>query len=354
MVNSMISRFLIHGFRSCPEWKIEAWDRTLIFWKNGSGKSHILEWIHILCTWWSIYGKDTASENAIFECEHVQWWIPQTYRVYRENGKDIYIIGTEKVTKKKYAENMPLRTVFISPFDMNLLYFDPSIRRSYMDSILERSFEQFKKVKKDYESVMKQRNTLLKKIREWTSKREDLHYWNKKFSELASIYLLYREKLIGFIETERQKVNDKYSLHICYNRSIPECENEQEWIYKSLKENEERDILTWHTHIGPHRDDFSFIIKTPHREFLAHEYLSRWEMKMLLFSLKEAEMFFIEKYSQKEILLLIDDMFAELDDENSWKFLKSLRPYQTILTSQKPLKNEENWLNFICINLEDI
>jgi recombinational DNA repair ATPase RecF len=65
-------------------------------------------------------------------------------------------------------------------------------------------------------------------------------------------------------------------------------------------------------------------------------------MKMLLFSLKETEMFFIEKYSQKEILLLIDDMFAELDDENSWKFLKSLRPYQTILTSQKPLKNEEN------------
>jgi recombinational DNA repair ATPase RecF len=102
-----------------------------------------------------------------------------------------------------------------------------------------------------------------------------LHYWNKKFSELASLYLLYREKLIQFIESERQKINDKYSIEIAYNRSIPKCENEQEWIYNSLRESEERDILTGHTHIGPHRDDFCFIIKTLSEEFLAHEYLSR-------------------------------------------------------------------------------
>jgi recombinational DNA repair ATPase RecF len=71
-----------------------------------------------------------------------------------------------KISGKKYEESLSFKTVFIGPFDMNLLYFAPALRRDYMDNILERAFSQFRIVKRDYEGIMRQRNALLKKIRE--------------------------------------------------------------------------------------------------------------------------------------------------------------------------------------------
>ena len=78
----------------------------------------------------------------------------------------------------KYREELPYRTVFVSPFDMNLFYFAPSLRRDYIDSILARTFAQFSSVKRDYDESMRQRNALLKKIRDGEAKREDLSYWD--------------------------------------------------------------------------------------------------------------------------------------------------------------------------------
>ena len=61
---------------------------------------------------------------------------------------------------------LPWRTVHISPFDMNLLYFAPGMRRDYIDSILGRTYEQFHIVERNYETTLRQRNALLKKIKE--------------------------------------------------------------------------------------------------------------------------------------------------------------------------------------------
>lgn len=77
---------------------------------------------------------------------------------------------------------LPWRTVHISPFDMNLLYFAPSIRRDAMDTTLARVYEQFAKIKKEYEGVMRQRNALLKKIREGISKEDELDFWDDTFA----------------------------------------------------------------------------------------------------------------------------------------------------------------------------
>lgn len=69
----------------------------------------------------------------------------------------------------------------------------------------------------------------------------------------------------------------------------------------------------------------------------AESYLSRGEMKMLLLGYKILEREFLEKTLNKKVILLVDDIFAELDDKNASIFLDSLTTYQTILTSQKPL-----------------
>ena len=83
---------------------------------------------------------------------------------------------------------LPWRTVHISPFDMNLLYFAPAMRRDYVDLILSRTYAQFLGVKRDYDLAMRQRNAMLKSIRDGLSKREDLDYWDQKFAEIAESY----------------------------------------------------------------------------------------------------------------------------------------------------------------------
>ena len=84
---------------------------------------------------------------------------------------------------------------------MNLLYFAPSIRRDAMDTVLSQAYEQFPKIKKDYELVMRERNALLKKIRDGEANRQDLDFWDKKFAEIAEIYLMYRSKYVQYVSS---------------------------------------------------------------------------------------------------------------------------------------------------------
>lgn len=74
---------------------------------------------------------------------------------------------------------------------------------------------------------------------------------------------------------------------------------------------------------------------------------------MVLLGLKIIEARFVSKILNIPAILLVDDIFAELDEINSEIFLNSLKTYQVILTSQKPLPNHEKHHDFICINLED-
>jgi len=138
-----------------------------------------------------------------------------------------------KVPAKKYRESLPYRTVFISPFDMNLLYFAPSIRRDYIDSILDRSFHQFHGVKRDYELVMRQRNALLKRIRDGEASRSDLDFWDASFAEKAHIYGLYRKKWFKFLHENIEHLYhflEGYTLEAVYESKYLEENDPKEYI----------------------------------------------------------------------------------------------------------------------------
>lgn len=157
----------------------------------------------------------------------------------------------------------------MSPFDMNLLYFAPSFRRDYIDNILARTHEQFRETKKDYENIMRQRNALLKKIRDGETGEEDLVFWDKKFAEKASLYRSYRKLYTNFLDENASILNtflQKYDITSRYeiredehiDDIIPEDPDSIELI---LRQNRKKDIITGHTHLGPHRDDIAFLIQ---------------------------------------------------------------------------------------------
>jgi recombinational DNA repair ATPase RecF len=118
---------------------------------------------------------------------------------------------------------LPWRTVHISPFDMNLLYFAPAMRRDYIDLILSRTYAQFPGVKKDYDLAMRQRNAMLKNIRDGCSRREDLDFWDQKFAEIADSYGLYRARYRDYVIENMSRFPTffaKYAPEFHYESSV--------------------------------------------------------------------------------------------------------------------------------------
>ncbi len=371
----MLSSITITSFRGIDRLSLWLGKHTYIMGANGSGKTHILDAIHILAGSRPLYGNIGLDNWTQFEGSFSENDLLKNYCILRDDGRDYFAIQGEKITKAKYMQVLPWWTVHISPFDMNLLYFAPSIRRDYIDLILARTHKQFSKVRRDYDLVMRQRNAMLKKIRDGFAKREDLDFWDNKFAECADIYWLYRQWYITYVSEAISKFPHffgKYTIVFHYESNWVNEIDRREFIEKYLHINRERDILTGHTHIGPHRDDWGFkIVQEPKWRIKnnytqihwintldsyipVESYLSRWEMKMILLWLKMIEVDYTSTMQGFPVILLIDDIFAELDGINSSIFLNSLMQYQVILTSQKPLPNHEKYHDFICINLSNV
>jgi DNA replication and repair protein RecF len=218
-----------------------------------------------------------------------------------------------------------------------------------LDSILERSFGQFRKVRREYDAIMRQRNALLKKIRDGEAQKKDLLYWNKVFIEHAYTYHLYRMKWNEFLLKQKdiiQQLLPKYEIEYIYTSKIIEKQkitpdaHIEDIMDTYLKENEDRDIITGHTHIGPHLDDFSFTVKGIDQEADFQEcslFLSRGENKVLLLALKQIEILFLKEYVHLPIILLFDDIFAELDSHHAEVLISSFEADQVIMTSQRSL-----------------
>lgn len=255
----MISCLKIHLFRAVSQKSWEFTKKTHIRGDNGSGKTHILDAIHLLSGAKNIYGSAKLEKSESVEVIFADEIGEKSYIFSAPDGREQFFIHGKKFSRPKYYATIPFRTVYVSPFDMNILYFAPSIRREYLDDILSRSFAQFAATKRDFERVMKQRNALLKKIREEGLHSDQLDFWDKKFAEIAFTYGLYRKKILRYIQENMHRYPDffgKYSLEFFYEGKWLESPDPEAYICDFLRENRERDIFSGHTRVGPHRDDF--------------------------------------------------------------------------------------------------
>lgn len=120
-----------------------------------------------------------------------------------------------------------------------------------------------------------------------------------------------------------------------------------------LREKRERDIITGHTYIGPHLDDFIFQVHMEDDQtFSTDEYLSRGENKTILLGLKFLEIDFIEAVSEKKTVLLLDDLFSELDSEHIDYILQGIGDRQTFITSQNMLTFLNRYENLHIIKID--
>lgn len=337
----MIKSLELKDFRSFENFKInfDNWINSIIA-DNWKGKTNILEAINLLCNnnsleiWLENMVKNDKSNFFVrWIFDDYDWFEKEISISYSlENKKKLISINKKNVTSKKLDELWE-KSIYFSPIVMNLFYMWPSKRRDFLDSILSSSFPIYREILKKYETVVKNRNKILKNIWEWNSSKDEIVFWDNKIIEFREEIYKYRNILISYFEKwikefdsyflwKVQKVKFKYSTKT-------DLWNIKWSIRDYLEKNLDRDIILKKTRIWPHIDDFNVIVD----DKSLIDFASRWETKSIIIWLKLLELDFIKEKTNKKPILLIDDFFSELDNKHISLLSFKIANYQTIIST---------------------
>lgn len=233
--------------------------------------------------------------------------------------------------KKRLNFNDCLPIVLFEPEHMRLLTGSPELRREFFDDILCETEPGFSSIKNHYKRALAQRNRLLKSER--SNIEQQIFAWNVRLSELAGKIVTSRLKLItelnnslAGIYSEIAGEATKVFLH--YQTNIP-TENYESALLNKLENTLEKDVLRGFTSHGPHREDVLVFIREQPADITA----SRGETRTLVLSLKLLELKILEHARSQKPLILLDDVFSELDGSRRRALTKYLQNYQTIITT---------------------
>ncbi|MBL4694692.1 DNA replication and repair protein RecF, partial [Candidatus Gracilibacteria bacterium] len=228
-----------------------------------------------------------------------------------------------------------LLTVLFHPEDLNMLYLAPALRRRYMDILLCQCDRNYLVALSQYNRTLKQRNALLKAVRETQFKgqnteklKADLDAWDVKLIEFATPVIEKRQALVDYLNKNLPKLyrkisGDKEDLKVEYQNKIVTNYADELFNRKS------RDIMQAKTTAGPHRDDLKFFINGQEISTSA----SRGEFRTMLLAIKIAEIEYIKAKTGYMPILLLDDVFSELDLSRQKHLLKAIKGCQTIITT---------------------
>ncbi len=298
-------------------------DVTVLIGDNAQGKTNFLEAIYYLAT-----AKSPKIEKDEELIKYDQDYLrvegqrdDQTtleiavLKIEDERAKRVKVNG---IPRRVSDYNSNLAAVLFTPENVNLVTGSPSLRRSFLDSTISQVDKNYKKTLSNYENLISRKNKILKRIRDGLGKKDELQYWEEQQLELAQILHSQREDFFKFINSIQRKFgnfNYRY-LQSQINKDI-------------LREHLEKEIATASSLIGPHRDDFLFLLD---KRDLA-KFGSRGEQKSAVLDLKFAEVSFIETKLNDRPILLLDDLFSELDDIHRGHVIQLSKSQQTIIST---------------------
>jgi len=328
-----------------------------IYGSNGMGKTNILEAIFLLSTTKSLrseYDKDLINHNKTFlrvkgnisneeESKDLEITIEKRNETQNTSNKKTLVNSINK-SMSLFAGN--LKSVIFTPTDLEILTSSPSSRRKYLDSIFYQFNYEYKNAVIDYTKSLKQRNKLLELINETGKGQDQLFFWNQKLILEGNKIQREREKIFDFVNSHSQKLIEElniknFSLNFIYHKSEISTERLQKY---SVAEVSSKTTL-----VGPHKDDFEIKMNN----FNIADFGSRGQQRMGILVLKQLELNFIYENTNIRPLLLLDDIFSELDENNKNAILRIIPNQQTFITSVEKLPDFEN-LNPLIYFIEDL
>lgn len=333
------------NFRNYGYFEIESKDGiNLIIGRNAIGKTNLLEAIYLITVGKSFrtlksnemikLGSDSSYIKARIENEGYY----DDLEIKLSNQKNEYTLNSEVVSVKNFAGDFS--SVIFSPSDLNMIKLSPNERRKYLDNLIEKLSPVYKYNLSKYRKIILERNKLLKRPNEDLLKVYDFQLANYGVKILFERLKFLRE-IEEFAKKHYKRLSDGSELNITYLSTVKFEKENMESIFRDLLlEQREKDIESKFTTVGPHRDDLDFKINS----MSAKSFASQGETRSIVLALKLAEMDVLEKFNKKKPILLLDDVFSELDRVRAKYLSNSLEGMQTFITSTN--FNEENFLNF--------
>jgi len=310
---------------------------TVITGMNGSGKTSLLEALYIALQGGSFKGSD----NDVLR-HNSTWWRIDVELDEHINRSITFnselLTSRKKITiDNKIVYRMPAKykypVVLFEPDDLRLLHGSPTRRRQFIDRFICQLDPLYTSILHKYERALKQRNNLLKKI---FTTNDELFVWDVALSEYGA-YII--EKRIAFIEQINNQLNDTYNIIaksndlISMHYSHTYIGNIKQKLINDLHFHSDKDKVIGFTSTGPHRHDVIFKFN----DSPALDVASRGEIRTIILALKFIEVGIIEQIVNQKPIILLDDVFSELDDERQ-KSLLSVEN-QIVITSTKLPKN---------------
>ena len=326
----LLTSISLKNFRNHTDYSLKCNPTTtLILGENGCGKTSVLEAIYILTQGKSFRATDPDIIKRETDFYRIELNFDTGIKIiatYDKNTKTFQV--SDKKTKRLSPKNKYPVVLFL-PSDLNLVNGSPSRRRDYFDRFFSILNPNYASALNKYEKALSQRNKLLKS--EFISK-EDFFPWNLLLVRNGLILKKLRQQFITEINqslttTYRSIAENDDEVEICYTTDFEQV-SESEFL-KLLEQNYEKDRLLGHTSIGVQRDNYDFIFnKNP-----ADGSASRGETRSIILALKFIEARLItEKLNQKPIILL-DDVFSELDNKRRSCLIDNFKNHQVIITS---------------------
>ena len=316
---------------------------NIIIGKNGIGKTSIIEAIYLGSLAKSF---KTNNEHLIIKNDSDYFRIKIYYFdygpkknlevFYDKDGKKTKI--NSKIQRKLSEFISQYRVIMLSPDELKLIKSSPNTRRNYLNIQISQLHKEYLYFLNNYNILIKNKNDYLKKL--MFNSNLDTRYLDildeKIVEEGLKIYS-YRKKYIDmindYINDIFKKYQDNNEIKIKY---ISDYEiNDKEKLLEVLRKNRKKEINIGMTSFGVHRDDYEFL----QNGNSAKEYSSQGLQKLIVLAMKLSEVqIFVKEYEIYPILLL-DDLFSELDEKNRNNIFKSLDKEIQIFITTTDLKN---------------
>jgi DNA replication and repair protein RecF len=249
-------------------------------------------------------------------------------------------IQVNGIPRRATALSEHLRTVLFAPEEMLLVIGPPALRRAALDGLAGPHDHSYSANMATYSRALAQRNSLLRAIREGEADHDELRLWDEPFIASGAAIVAARMRLLQLLAeplaaAHRELAPEEGRLTAGYvsNASPLPGEAPREALTRRLWETAEKEAWNGTTLIGPHRDDLTFGLDG--RDLAT--FSSRGQQRTAILALKLAEMDVLAALDGRPPLLLLDDVFSELDPARRGHLVRRIAELpQALITTTDP------------------
>jgi DNA replication and repair protein RecF len=361
----ILSSIHLRNFRSHKNIQIDFSEKlNYIVGGNGQGKTSILESIYFLCT---TKGYNSKTDSEVTRFNENEFEIKGSFKDLTEN--DIRVYFSLKENRKYYFQNGKqvnrysdvigkFPVVILTPGDHSITQGPPGDRRKFVDSVISQSNETYLRLLLDYNRTLRQRSSLLTRIKEEKISKtafNELDAWTSKLIETGSEIIIYRIKFIdefnSYIEESYRKIigNDEIPgvtyLFLDDDHEYGSVDAVKEKFNNLIEKKRDDELRRTANLVGPHRDEYLFEINDKELRM----YGSQGQHKTFQIALKFAQFFYLKDKTGKTPIFLLDDVFGELDANRSIKTSEYLRETGQAFITLTDFSN----MSFLKINEKD-